>query len=770
MPCTLCERTRHQPYNKSGKGILRMNFFRRCVLIRITLAFFFLAAGRVTVSNAQGDMGWKKLLNSLSKVDDSSPVIADIRFRLDRPDGGKGLADVSWDVIHDGLKATRAISLFERIAGEKWRQTDYGELIRIAGNEDDDAIRIRNLKRIYYIALQESKVIPGLKEMISGIEQWINSQNLVYFHREVSKTMDFDFHVDTQSPLYPIACIYRARMLVWVTTNFGTVESDNLFLNKALDQFRLARAAFPENRIVRMYLGEIYPPEKTYNTDMNAPRWAVWQREGIERLADIIEWWIDNRLQENGEYGGGWGDDCEMWRVWVPVLIGFDDPKISSAQSYFSRQLLNQPHLRGGYMNNRITDVEHSAEDVADVLTPMMHLDQDNPEWRDRALKLTSLMKNVWTGTNKRGFLQFRSTYFNLTTVDTSRVKACDTVYHPRAIQPALLYWQRTGDASLGELFTSWMDTWADAAASSERGKPAGMLPTAIHWPEGYVGGVGENWWDPKNHPSETRLYGFPSAMSMMCNTLLLTYFMSGDVKYLEPVKSMAGIRLDYLKNKPDTLVPGSAAWCAERIGFITDTAAKYRHLTGSSEFDELLLMEKRPYVMYRMLGDEQALEEGLRETAEALRINCPGYASEVRYTDRVVRFPAIYRVLENGPSFPVPNLRVLYNSVTGDYGDVGYFPVNAVRWLTPPRDIAALVTDNGRDRFTAELFHFGRERRHMKAELYLLDPGKFSVTVLSKDDMKQLSIELIEVTGQRTVIDFELPPGRLCLVRVRKR
>jgi len=53
---------------------------------------------------------------------------------------------------------------------------------------------------------------------------------------------------------------------------------------------------------------------------------------------------------------------------------------------------------------------------------------------------------------------------------------------------------------------------------------------------------------------------------------------------------------------------------------------------------------------------------------------------------------------------------------------------------------------------------------------LYLLDPGKFSVTVLSKDDMKQLSIELIEVTGQRTVIDFELPPGRLCLVRVRKR
>ncbi|MFC1607316.1 hypothetical protein ACFL47_05035 [Candidatus Latescibacterota bacterium] len=746
-----------------------MNVFKRCVLIRTIFCCHLLIVSCVTVAFAKTDIGWKKLFDNLSISEDSKPVLAEIRFKLDRPDGVEGLGDISWDVIHDGLKATHAISLFERIAEEKWRQTDFGDLIRIAGNEDDDAIRLRHLKRISYCASQENKDIKGLSEMISGIDMWINSKNLVYFHGEVRKTADFDFQVDANSPLYPIACLYRARMLVWVTTNYGTVESDNLFLNKALDLFRLGRAAFPENRIIRMYLGEVYPPEKDYPAVANAPRWAVWQREGIERLADIIEWWIDHRLQENGEYGGGWGDDCEMWRVWVPVLIGFDDPKISQAQSYFSQQLLDQPHLRGGYMNNRMTDVEHSAEDVADVLTPMMHLDQDNPEWSDRALKLTSLMKDVWTGTNQRGFFQFKSTYFNIDTVDTNRVKACDTVYHPRAVQPALLYWQRTGDTALGELFTGWMDTWADAAVSSERGKPAGMLPTAIHWPEGYVGGIGENWWDPKNHPSETRLYGFPSAMSMMCNTLLLTYYMSGDVKYLEPVKSMAQIRLDYLIKKPDKLVPGSASWCAERIGFIADTAAKYRHLTGSSEFDELLLMENRPYVRYRMLGDEQALEEGLRRTAEALRINSPGYTSEVRYTDRVVRFPSIYRVLENGPSFPVPNLRVLYNSITGDYGDVGYFPVNAVRWLTPPRDIAALVTDNGNDRFTAELFHFGGERRGMKAELYLLDPGNYSVTVLSKDDMKEHSVELIEVTGKRTVIDFELPPESLCLMRVRR-
>ena len=148
-----------------------MSVFRRFVLIRITIGFFLLAESCVTAAFAQEDMSWGKLLDSLSKVDDISPVKANIRFRLDQPDGGKGLADVSWDVIHDGLKTTRAISLFERIAGEKLRQTEFGELIRIAGNEDDDVIRLRHLKRISYSVSQENKVIPGLKEMI-GVRQY----------------------------------------------------------------------------------------------------------------------------------------------------------------------------------------------------------------------------------------------------------------------------------------------------------------------------------------------------------------------------------------------------------------------------------------------------------------------------------------------------------------------------------------------------------------------------------------------------------------------
>ena len=79
------------------------------------------------------------------------------------------------------------------------------------------------------------------------------------------------------------------------------------------------------------------------------------------RYSDIPSCWkleVEARsmsIRPFGEYGGGWGDDCEMWRWWVPVLIGFHDPKIVAAQREFSEALLSQPHIRQGY-TNRMTD------------------------------------------------------------------------------------------------------------------------------------------------------------------------------------------------------------------------------------------------------------------------------------------------------------------------------------------------------------------------------------------------------------------------------
>jgi hypothetical protein len=200
-------------------------------------------------------------------------------------------------------------------------------------------------------------------------------------------------------------------------------------------------------------------------------------------------------------------------------------------------------------------------------------------------------------------------------------------------------------------------------------------------------------------------------------------------------------------------------------MGFLKGTLSKYRLLTADGSFDRLLSGEGSPMLHFRLTGDREPLTSALADTATAFSYNFERYTSEVRYTDRVLRFPAVFQgeVRLAEPEFPVrsPDTGLLYSTVTGDPAGLGSFPMNAVRWLTPAREIAVLVTDAGRDRFEAELFHFGRSPRPMGAELYLLAPGQYRVTLTGGTEM--LHEATVTVAGSRTRVAFELPPRQVC-------
>jgi hypothetical protein len=649
------------------------------------------------------------------------------------------------------------------------------QLIRQAGNAEDDRARLEVLRRLQARSDLDERLRADVDLLEPVVDRWVNDPRLFqWFHSQIRRDLDYNFGIAEDSPLYPITCIYRGRMLVWTANEYGNIlgyhDERRRYFDKAVEQFRVAAKAFPDNRIVRMYLGEPIPPDKEYPPVPGAPEWAVWQREGLERLTDIVLWWIDHRLQKDGQYGGGWDDDCEMWRWWVPVMIGFEHPQISEAQALFSRSLLSQEYMRDGY-TRRSYDVEHTAEPSSDTITPMMHLAPDDPQWQKRAMRIAELMETVWTGRNERGFLQFKSTYFNSQRVDDDPIRACDTPYHVRAVEPAFVLWLRTGDKRLGHLLATWMDTWVDAAARAERGKPAGVIPAAILWPSGEPAGPGADWWDPRHH-GEPRLYEWPSAVRKMTDALLLTYHMTGDARYLQPIRSMAAIRSDWLDSGQEAPKAGSRMWCGGKLGFLASTLAKYQLLSGTNEFDELLARDYSMLEMEEQDRQRRRLTESLRLTAEALRINFPGRTSEVRWTDRVFAFA---RLFGHDMLFPTavsacnkrPDAGLLYATATGDRGDFLVFPLNAIRWLTEPRDIAALVTDRGPDRISAELFHFGKNPRPMGAELYLLRHGQYALTLSDGTGKVLAPSATFTVDGPRTRIAFDLPAQHLCTLQV---
>jgi hypothetical protein len=670
------------------------------------------------------------------------------------------------------------------------RLTAVNDIIYRAGNTDDEKTRYQLLQDLLDSEGLSSSIQKDLITLLPIIDAWANGREIFlrnesapsshasylseFFKDKIRPDNDFPGHVPRNSPLYPVWCMYRGRLLVWMAIESNNPETMDQYYDEARKLLNIAHKSFPENQILRMYLGEPIPWRSDFTPDPKAPRWANLQREGLEKLTDIVHWWIDHRQLPDGQYGGGWGDDVEMWRWWTPLLIGFEDDKIIEAQLKLSRSMLRQPHLKHGY-TSKMTDVEHTAEETSDALTPAMHLRPGNPKLRKWVLRLPELMRTTWTGNNRRGFLQFKSAYFNVDRVDLDPKRTYDTVFHPRVLEPALLFWQRTGDEALGKLFSAWIDTWVDAASREENGKPAGILPSAIHWPDGSAGGMGREWWRPKIYFND--MYAWPSKMENLTKTLLLTHYMTDDDKYLEPIRSMIRIRLHYAKKPLEgEPLPGTAAWCATNGGqfgngmnsFLPETAAKLRALTGNKAMDDVLLKSPNTsgYLKMRLNSDRTHLVKELGSNAEAFRMNKPSYTSETRFSDRVLNFTEFFYNRGNGWSYPTPDVGLLYSTVTGDPGEPQYFPMCAVRWLTRPRAFAALVTASGRKKFNAELYHFGDNVREMGANLYLLRPGNYSMT-LTDAEGKLLSTQDITIQDRVSRLSLHIPPRTLCRLQI---
>jgi hypothetical protein len=656
-------------------------------------------------------------------------------------------------------------------------------LIYKAGNANTDQERLRILKKIQEVSGLDAEFQEKLDTLVKSIDKWTNNESIQvwspFYPLFSKKGSEETFRT---SPLYPILIFYKARWVSQYALQLGGIwgNEDRRVeeLSKARKWFEEVNRSFPENRIASMYLGQPYPFEFEYYSVPGAPEWANHQRESLERLADIIVWWIDNRQNKDGSYGGGWGDDVEMWRWWMPIMIAFQHPKIEQAQKRLSNGVLNLEQMKKGYTEH-ITDVEHAAELTSDAITPMMFLRPEDHEWENRALRLAELMRNIWTGINQKGYLQFKSTYFSVDSVEIFPQNACATVYEARAIQPLLLYWQRTADQEVAKLLFPWLDGWVNASMSSERRKPKGVIPSAVHWPDGRVGGVEESWWDPKNYKDTTStVYNFPSNVISVMNSLLLGWYMNNDKKYLEPIRKMADIRLEYLKmhkdeskfNEPSE---GTREWVGAKLTMIAEVCAKYRFLTGSIEFDELLKHEgsNNAYAQYKVDQNLETINNSLRKMTESLRYFYPGYTSEVRWTDRVLRFPEIFTqpgIYTDPISTISPiNTQLLFSMLTGEPSNGQYFPINAVRWLTPPRDIAALVKTSDFERFEAELFHFGTSPRKMEAELYLLNKGTYTLTLINKRANRILQSKKITVENKKVLIQFELPSRELCILKI---
>lgn len=157
---------------------------------------------------------------------------------------------------------------------------------------------------------------------------------------------------------------------------------------------------------------EYRPDYHTETVPEGIPAWAYKQIEYLKKYKYIVNWYIDHRQIEDGEFGGGLSDDGDFTCCWVGlVLMGCDPEKVLRSLERCNDAFYNQGMFTNGLCSIQ-TDELHSAEEGVTSLAQCCMAAYGNPRFLERAME--NARGGYWiTGINKAGHRHFKSTYFS---------------------------------------------------------------------------------------------------------------------------------------------------------------------------------------------------------------------------------------------------------------------------------------------------------------------------------------------------------------------
>jgi hypothetical protein len=298
-----------------------------------------------------------------------------------------------------------------------------------------------------------------------------------------------------------------------------------------------------------------------------------------------------------------------------------------------------------------------------------------------------------------------------------------------------------------------WSTAWAAAATGTDKGKPAGIVPPSVRFPDEVINGDEPSWHKPKMY------WGYfdweTHAGSLILDQMLFTFTLTRDENLLEPIH--AALKLIDAEAPPTTGEPlaataGSRTWAAQRLvesAMFWRVVEQWRFLRRDARWDHLIMRYGTDYSRFRLTRDEQHLVRGLDRLLAAVRYNTPLLTSEAIHTDRVY----------------APGWEHLKAMLTGDGMPENSSPYFAVSWENTDEEFTALVRDVRSDRLEVNIFSHTSRDGASTMRLWQLPPGKY---VLRRElpgapsDERTISIE---AKGQR--IPIEVPGGKLLTIIV---
>ena len=168
------------------------------------------------------------------------------------------------------------------------------------------------------------------------------------------------------------------------------------------------------------YIYNTEQPRPVYaveETPTGVPLWAHYQLLYLTKYREFVEWQIDNRQIENGEFGGGLSDDSDFGN-WMPplALLGVIPDKIEESLSRMMEACYDQGMLTGG-MSTIQTDALHTYEEGTNVIGQINLLRIGDPKEAERLMEAARSVRDHLIGTTESGHKHYRSDYFSATKI-----------------------------------------------------------------------------------------------------------------------------------------------------------------------------------------------------------------------------------------------------------------------------------------------------------------------------------------------------------------
>lgn len=239
------------------------------------------------------------------------------------------------------------------------------------------------------------------------------------------------------------------------------------------------------------------------------PLWAFRQTEILRQWKYFLNWWINNRQIENGEFGGGLSDDGDFANCMPPLaLMGVETDKITDSVRRLMDAYYNNGMFTNG-LNTILTDALHATEEGINVQSELFLLDYGGPKIIERMMETASRIPDV-TGINTSGHRHFRSSFLSSTKMATENPWCWSSRYATTILSPGMALVEFNNSPNVLKLIREVGDGYLAHARTDERGSRA--IPAEINY-----------------LTDETRSFSTGTA-SQMFNAL---YRWTGDKKYV---------------------------------------------------------------------------------------------------------------------------------------------------------------------------------------------------------------------------------------------